>query len=750
MNSPLRIQPRDVGIKAIPPMNADDPRVRIAEEDSLASQIALRMSQNSRSPHWQTPIVYGVEAERKLSLQGRFFSAIHPEALSLNTTIVLPALSSTQEVTKRNDRVYLVNVCCVVGAEQDAMLGQVSFYYKDYSNPAQPQLRPTQKENSRRYRSLWLIAVTASDLTPQSFIDALPNEILEETETERLDGNKLISVADISESGQQVGGLRLYFRDEAMPIGNYQLVGKFVEVAEICQVVRTQNYVERGLTNGNGGEEPFSIDYSIVPIATPKGQDTEAMILDRLFDLFAGKPGRGSSYSRTVQNLISGLVAGNPGRAGESAASPNGSPAIGDSGRITFTNQRFQEFRGVQIVTVQNDGQSGSPVISIALPGNSPPGTVFSPRPDEHKIYNTQGVEQAALGRFLNTGNALTWIGTPNSSLQAGQQAYIVPAINYPAGSGFSIPFDFVETAWINGVPVSPANIRYGEVNDIRAYTAPANNENFIVVVGRERAALHYIYQKITVVADASGVARVPNGAKGCFAFVEGVTNNNEPINKPIVTGLTANSTYNALLYYAPALTQPVQFQMRYTPYQGRGATEAAWLNGATVVSRSIGFITSQGGGNSVFTGDARVRFSPIAMHVPSANLEDMTTPYYQLDAPMQLFGEPYNGAMPFRPIELLSGAGLSIPSPGMKLSFEAATGLGSGKSINGRLLADNNLIGCRSPLLEGRKAFLIVMAFLARKDGAERLVVMARTTIGNENIPCDIAQQTGFDMFMI
>jgi hypothetical protein len=136
-------------------------------------------------------------------------------------------------------------------------------------------------------------------------------------------------------------------------------------------------------------------------------------------------------------------------------------------------------------------------------------------------------------------------------------------------------------------------------------------------------------------------------------------------------------------------------------------------------------------------------------MHLPRIN--DAAIPAYSLDAPMQLFGEPYNGPMTFRQIVPLPGNALSLPSPGMRLNFiPGSIGLGSGVSLNGKLMGDGSLIGCRSPLLEGRKPFLIVIGFIANKNGEDRLVLMSRTTAGSQDIPCDSSQQTGFDVFRI
>jgi hypothetical protein len=550
MLSPLQLQPRDLGIRGQPPKSSSDPRTRLAEEDALAALIHMRSSQGNRPPTWLEPVTYQVAPGRGLSIRAMFDGRIHPSVVAIDTSIVLPALTSQQEVVKRNDRLYLVNVVAIVGATQDATLGQVSFLYKDRTNPAQPRLVPTQKENSKRYRAFWLLVLSPNVITPEIFKTNLPKEILAETETARLDGERHLPITSISPDGQQIGSLRIYARDPALVAADYPIVDEFIEVVEVCQVARRQNNTERGFTDGNGGEAPFDVQYTIIPVARPPLRDVGAALQDRMFEVFAGVPGVGTSYARTVQNLTAGLVPGNPGRAGEAAASPNGSPAIGNDARITFTNQAFVENRAAYSVIVQNDGSTSSPVLTVALSGNTPDGTIFSQRPEEHKIYGPNGVEQAALGRFINTGNSITWLGTQNTSIQAGQRAYVVPAVKYPAGSGFSVPFAEVEAVWVNGVPLDVANIRYGEASgpmaDLTTYETPAANQTYFAVFGRERGALHYIYEKTVVTSDANGVIVIPTNVNGCFAFVEGFPAASGAINKPVVSCLlhaSANPT---------------------------------------------------------------------------------------------------------------------------------------------------------------------------------------------------------------
>ncbi len=742
-SSPLQRNPNDFGVHSVPPTRPKDPRVRLAEEDSLQAWMTAWMVHQVKKPEWLSPVSLSFGSDRRLNLSGTYHSSVHPADLEIATAITLPALESLDVVVKKADRLYLVVFGAVVGGEQDPLLSKISFKYLDKTDPLNPVLTPVEKENAKRDRAFWCLVLSPNALTAETFNQSLPQEPIGTGQTARLSGDRYLSILDTTDSGFLVSGLRVFAKDPLLTIATYPILSDFIDVVEIAQIPRIQKYTDRGYTWGFRGEEPLSSTYNLIPIATPRQPDQETRIRSRLYEIFSGTAGKGSGYGRTVQNLTAGLVAGNEGRAGESAASPNDSVCLANGDRISFTNQAFAQSFAVQILTVQNDG-SGNPVVTATLQANSPAGTYFSEKPTDHKIFKADGTEQSALGRFINTGNALTWIGSANASLRTGQQCYVMPEIRYAAGSGFEIPFRAVENVWVGGTPLDAANIRYGELNDLEAYADPAAGQDYIVVMGRERAALHYILHKISISADSNGVAVVPGTSRGCFALIEGIVGR---IDAPVKSGLTPNATYKALLYHAPLATEAWQFQFSYANYQGLSTIEPDFLNGAIVSSKAYCFLNVQGGGNSVFQGDARTRYSPIAMHLPRVN-SGMNA--YELDAPLQLFGEVYPGPVSLREITPLPGAGLALPSPGVALQLVTNTGLGSGKSLNAALKSNGQAVGMRSPLINGRAKFQTILAFTVQKNGQERLVIATRNGGGNESIPLDSNAGNAFDLFRV
>jgi hypothetical protein len=653
---------------------------------------------------------------------------------------------------RRQDHLYLIVFGAMVGQDHDPALGQIAFSYLDSTGGGVPVLTPTQKENAKRDRAYWLLVLSEEELSIDSFLAKVPLEPIPTNGSARLSGDRLLPITNLTAAGNLLNGLQIYASDPKLVVGAYPLLNRdFIEISEVCQVLRLQNYTERGYTWGRNGEEPLTADLNILPTAAMvRPEITEADIQSRLLELFEGRPGKGASYSRTVQNLTAGLVAGNPGRAGESAASPNQSVCLPNGDRVTYTNQESLQTTAVQVLMAINDG-NGNAIVTAQLNTNAPAGSHFSEQATDHKIYAANGTEQSSLGQFINLGGtgSLIWIGTQNSSIAPGQECYFQPAIVYPAGSGFSIPFEQAEYVWLDGVPLDALNIRRGQDQDLDGYIAPQNG-NYIAVLGQERSALHYIYKHTSVTSDASGVLRIPATERGCFAYVNGVLNRGDAsdphrIDRPIITGVAPNTTYQAWVYYPPRNTESWQVQFKYCAYQGLGDLE--FLEGAAIASKPYCFLNTQGSGNSVFRSDSAVQFSPISMHLPSTSDGIQS---YEIDAAVRLANELRLGAEAFREFDLLPGSGLAFPRPGMKLSIAPLTGLGTGRSLNAVLKSEGQTIGFKTPILYRRAMFQIIVAFLAVKGDEKRLVIATHNGIGGENVSLNASMNTAFDTFRI
>lgn len=740
--NPLDLQPHDLGIKFMPPASQTDPRVPMAEELALSSEIFIELWRSSRRQGWKALPKFETNV-RRLKIAGSAQLKIYRDNLNLDTSVTIPALENTGSVIKRDDYLSLVSFCAEVGAIQDAALGQISFRYR---HPLNQTIETIRKENSRRYRSFWMLVLTSSLPTADTLLSGMTTEA---------NGNRRLAIANTLETGFTLTpGVQVYARDSRLTSGvAYPVIPDSIEFLPLCLIRRLQNYQEDGFTYGYGGEEPLEVGVHVISLAKSLDEgEIMNRVRGRIQDICAGIPGQGSSYKRPILNLVAGQVAGNPGKAGQSASSPNGSVCLSNDQRVTFTNQAFAQQWSVVRVTAGNGGAGSGGrlrgLLAVGLNTNAPSGSVFSEVREDHKIYTADGVEQSSLGTFSNLGGSgsLQWLAGENSPIIPGTVAYFVPSVRYPAGSGFNLSFAKCEKAWRDGVAIAPENIRQGYEGDIDNYQDPFGNEGFIIVVGPERAALHYIYKKVVVTTDGSGVAVIPPNESGCFAFIQGRTGR---INSPVCTGLKPNTSYQALIYYPPRSTESWQFQFAYCEYQGIGVNNADWIDGATVVSPALFFIHTQGGGLSVHQGQAATRYSPISFHLPS--ITNPPVPSYRFDAPIQLVGEPYLGPDTNRELPLMPGFGLAIPTPGQRLGLRKNSGI-QARSLNATLLTNNQPVGFRTPTLQSKSPFQAVLYFAAQKGEEVRLVVVTYNSPGTESVNVAANSQAGaaIDLFRL
>ena len=737
MVSPQDMLPHEIGLVFVPPASQTDPRVPLAQDFTLSDDISIQFIRGARQKQgWVSPPTLTITSPLTLNITGGLVTPIYPGTLNLSTSINIFPLASAASLVKQDETISLVAFSAEVGVSQDPVLGQQTFQYKD----ANAQISTITKENSRRRRVFWVLVSSTAPLTPSGFTSLL---------TLLPSGSRSLSVSSNSATGITSGTSQIYARDSNLLLGaSYTVDPNSVEITPVCLIRRQQNYIDRGYTWGLNGEAPLTSDFSIIRVGNPPGASLGAQIEERLQQIFRGLPGSGTAYLRTVQNLTSGAVSNNAGNAGESAGSPNGSVCLGNDQRVTYTNQPVVQKLAVQVITAANNG-SGSALIQMPLNTNMPSGTRFSEDRADHLIYAADGTEQSNLGTFSNLGGtgALSWVAAANSSIKPGNTVYAVPGIHFPPGSGFSVPFVSVEKAWINASSLSPDNILRGESQDLAAYADPVNSENYFVVTGGERAALHYIYKKITVTTSSSGVAVIPNSEVGCFAFVNGITGR---INAPVLSGLSPSTPYKALIYNPPRSLENWQFLMKYADYQGTGSLEPTFLDGAKVITSPTFWVHTQGGGGSVFQGNAATRFVPIAMHLPSINTVDPSRPpTYSFDAPIQLIGESYGGPDTCRHLPAVPGSGLSLPAPGQVLSIATSNQVNS-RSLSIRLMADGETMGFKTPVLSSGLPFQAVLSFAVQKGSEIRLVIATYNSIGGENVPIDSSVNTAVDTFRL
>ena len=740
MPNALVRQNNDLGVYSVPPQTPTDPRVRLAEEDGLQSLISAYQASLSRSPQWLKTPEFTIGDDRKLTVKGQYQSKFYPtNFIGLEAALTVPALATKEEVVKRTDVLYLVIFGAIVGQEHDPAIGEISFDYFNDEIPA--QLKAENKENSKRIRSYYALVLSATPLTPQTFLAECPLSRVPVGGEARLNGDREVSFS-LDSAGKAFGNARLYGADPKLAADTpYPIVNDFLEIVEVAALARVQNLEENGYVWGFRGEEPFTLEYSIRSLARSIETDKTAIVHSTLNRIFSGSQG---SRKKAVLNLIAGTVAGNLGHPGRPASSPNGSFCAANGQRISFLNGVVLQNEAARVLTASTDG-SGNALLTIGLDTNVPSGSFFSESISDHRVFDQYGSDQTSFGTFLNLGQsgALIWQATSNSTIKPGQRAYFNAAIRYPAGSGFDIPFNKVDVVWLAGTPLNSTNIRMGFRNDLTQYESPVAGD-FIVVFDTGRSGILYILKKVSVTTSALGVAVIPESAKGNFAWIEGVP---DRIDAPIKSGLQPNSSYNALTYHVPTAIENWQIQVSYSEYQGLGDQSASFIDGSVVLSSPVLIATTQGGGSSVFVSDASIRHSAIGMHLP---IVERDIEVYALDAPIRLPEEQNPGSLTTRIISAIPGANV-MPSPGTVLKFVQNTGIGSGRNINGSVSnRDGNLLGFRSNVLHSKSAYLAIFAFLIRKDGVNKILVATKTTKGAEEILFDSASSVSFDLFEV
>jgi len=132
MASPLDRKDHDVGVLFVAPSSPTDKRVPTAEEMSLQEIIDLHNERQRFKPLWKSEPTFGITAApRTANISGRLKIPVIPAEQQLTAVdFTVPALSNTTSVVSRIDRLYLVGLVAEVGADQDPVLGEFTFRYR--------------------------------------------------------------------------------------------------------------------------------------------------------------------------------------------------------------------------------------------------------------------------------------------------------------------------------------------------------------------------------------------------------------------------------------------------------------------------------------------------------------------------------------------------------------------------------------------------------------------------------------------
>ena len=761
MPSPLdpEIRTNDLGFHQIATSTATWERVPLAEDFKADSQVSAQLVKRSRRDQgWLTPLSISASPPRGLVIAPAraLMSALAEYEVEVSGTVNVPAIASTSDISSRREYLSVVALSCEVSAVQDPSLGEVKFQLRvrDLDNDGNPVLdddgHPKESiesiigEVSRRERSFWVLALSPQPLTPEAFLSSLPLEKAEGVDERFLthgdvDSVRRITIHNQGADGFAVGGLQIYALDPNWSIGKqYPVTEHSVEILPLAEIERRQNYAEAGYVWGNGGEEPLDPDF-VVRRATPHENDIAIALRQRLMAKMAGLPVPSESWGRAVLNLSAGFTL-TPGRPGLPASAPNGSVCLGSEHRVSYTNQPWTETLAVQQVRAGNDG-FGNALVSLSV-ANFPAGITFSEVATDHRIYTLSGEEVGRFGTWNGLGQpgGLTWTADANQKVEPSALCYVVPAVKVPAGSGFNLPFNKIESAWSGaGQQISSDNILDGASDDLIEYRAPAQGEQYFVVYGAERAALHYIYKRIEVESNSDRQLLLPPTERGCFAFVDGIEGR---LDTPVVAVPSANTVYSCLVYYPPRPTEPWQFQMKYLPYQPM-TDGANFLEGATIITEPIAFVHSQGGSQPIFQSSADFQYAAIAMHLPAvAN----STPTYQLSGFVRNNSTAGVNYPTFASIPVVPVQSLAAPSPGQVLSLVPGVAP-QPRSQVGQLTAGGRVLGFTIPPLPQGGTVHGVLAFGVRKGNRLGYVVITKNGASG---PVEVNSDTGcaFDVF--
>jgi hypothetical protein len=739
MPSPLDRKDHDVGIVFVPPSSPTDPRVPTAEEMTMREIVRLVNERKKIEPIWKKEPEFGITASPlTANISGRCIFSLYPGVLTLTAEdFVVPALANAVSTINRIDRAYVVSMVAEVGADQDTVLGQFTFRYREVNSETQEvTIQTISAENTRRFRAFWALMVV-EDGTIDA--DGISSVLTLDEPT----GEKYLTINNITSTGWEIAeGIWIYAVDPNWVDGaTYHIYPELIEVLEAGHIRRHQNYTNKGYTWGYNGEttltvEDFSFDRKYVerPLTSRFNQ--------RLFEVMSGTPSCGHFWEKAVLNLTGGSIGGNPGQPGIAATSPNESVCLANDQRVSFTNEEKVHTLGCLRVTTTNDG-SGNAIAAFTLNTNAPLNSRFSSNKSDHKLYNLNGSEVSGEGTFqgLGSGGTLLWLGGAGATVTPGDVLIFQPGIVYPAGSGFSVPFEECENVWIDGNNLDSGNVREAYLEDIAAYEAPVSTDDFIVVVGKERAALHYAYKKVSIMTDGNGVALVPSTERGCIAFINSVSGR---IDAPAKTGLNANTSYDALVYYPPRSTESWQFRFKYCEYQG--LNDGSIIDAGRVSIEPRCFIHTLGGGTSVFLGDERIRFAAIGMHLPISDAPGAIIGT-SLNTPVRLPGEYFESDPCFREIFPIAGDDAVLPEINEQVEFVVAA-QGASQGISGQLKNPaEKLYGFNLPGLFNRKAYQGVAAFAVEKNDEQYMVLgTMNTRSGIFRISAD--HEAGFDLF--
>lgn len=642
--------------------------------------------------------------------------------LSINASLKLFDKFQVEQSSTRFQYLQVFSFLSEVGEIQDSALGSTSLEYfiPNYENltPDFQEIETQTKENSRRLRSFWGIVLSEDIEFNSSLLDPLIN-----------DGDTLPSITIPSNqnyidfttnSGNRV---RLYILDNNLKEGSqYFIFNDFFSTIPFLKLERKYGFVNKGYYwGGSSYENLLSTKYNCNWIKTHSNEEVfcEEELSFLLSSDFNENEYPEISLNKEVHNLFEGT--NNSGdHPGIHIPSPNGYSLLTTPDRAQFKNEESDQiytFRKRQVIKDNNDNLYVNYPLNLGdiSSQNGENIAKFNSKLDSHIIYDNQGNIISDEGYFSIQPDNLTWFPEIDVSLEEGDFVYIQPSIIFKSGSGFNSSNLTLDKCWNSfndpNEEISSSNIREANSEDIDVYQSPANNENFIVIFGKERNAIHYIYRKVNITSDDNGYIRADevSNNNGVIAFISGFQGR---INKPVVAGQGGFTTYSCLVYHIPKSSEKWQFEFTTTDFNYVNINN---LEGARIMSDLCQIAHTQGGGASVYQSGGEMRFSNFDIRLkPLSNPE---YPSYSLNTPI-IFGEEkgYEG-VGWRFVTFPPGVGVSYPKKGRRIQVK-----------EGALWQGNNKLGYLMPSLYTEEPYQSLFSFICQTENNQKLLVIVKS----------------------
>jgi hypothetical protein len=186
--------------------------------------------------------------------------------------------------------------------------------------------------------------------------------------------------------------------------------------------------------------------------------------------------------------------------------------------------------------------------------------------------------------------------------------------------------------------------------------------------------------------------------------------------------------------------------RFKYCQYQG--LTDSTLVHESVITSLAKAYAHTQGGGASAFFGDERIKYSAIAMHLPSSESPDAIISQ-ALDTPVVFPGEFFKKPPCFREVIAIDGDESISPDVGLQVRYNIAA-QGSTRGLSGELRTqDNVLYGFSAGALSNQSPYQIAHVFGVTKGGMNYAVISAKNLI-TDLVRLSSDEQAAFDIFKV